>query len=63
MSRVRPSRGFALWFALRYALWYALWYALRFTPAVQAMAGFRVAGAESRGSAFSEISICAGICL
>jgi hypothetical protein len=42
------------WFPLRYQLRYQR----RFTPAGEAMPGFRLAGAGLRGFAFFEISIC-----
>jgi hypothetical protein len=46
------------WFQLRYQLRFQLRYQLRFTPAGEAMPGFRLAGAGLRGFAFFEISIC-----
>jgi len=52
----RPSRRFAQWFAL----WFVLRYALRFTPPPEPKPGLRLCGAESRGLAFFDISICAG---
>jgi hypothetical protein len=54
---------FALWFALRFVLRFALRYALRFTPAGEAIAGFRLAGAGLRRLAFFDKSLCSGNCL
>jgi hypothetical protein len=51
---------FPVWFAVWFALRFVVRYALRFTPAGGAMAGFRLAGAGSRGLAFFEISRCIG---